>query len=106
LKEVNGIAGLYNDSFEDTGLSIQDDGTISIDQDALHQKAASSEDIADTFNYIKEFSNALLRKSTQVSLNPMDYVDRTMVAYKNPGHNFISPYFTSAYSGMMFSGYC
>jgi flagellar hook-associated protein 2 len=106
LKEVNGIAGLYNDSFSDTGLSIQEDGTISVDQDALHQKAVSSEDIAETFNYIKEFSNALLRKSSQVSLNPMDYVERTIVAYKNPGHNFVSPYSTSAYSGMMFSGYC
>ena len=54
----------------------------------------------------KDFSSSLLRKSDQVSLNPMDYVDKKIVAYKNPGHNFISPYTTSAYSGMMFNSYC
>jgi hypothetical protein len=36
----------------------------------------------------------------------MDYVDKKIVAYKNPGHNFASPYITSAYSGMMFNSYC
>jgi flagellar hook-associated protein 2 len=106
IKEVNGIAGLYNDSFADTGLTLQDDGTIEVDKNALRQTAVNSDDIVSTFNYIKDFSNALLRKSSQVSINPMDYVDRTIVAYKNPGHNFASPYSTSAYSGMMFSGYC
>ena len=47
----------------------------------------------------------LLRKSNQISLNPMDYVERVMVAYKNPGRNFINPYVTSDYTGMMFDGY-
>ena len=47
----------------------------------------------------------LLRKSNQVSLNPMDYVEKVMVAYKNPGHNYPNPYITSAYTGMMFDGY-
>ena len=48
----------------------------------------------------------LLKKSRQVSLNPMEYVEKTMVAYKNPGRSFINPYSVSAYSGMMFNGYC
>ena len=51
-------------------------------------------------------SGMLLRKSDQVALNPMDYVRKTVVAYKNPGHNYVSPYTTSAYSGMMFNSYC
>lgn len=106
VKEVNGIANLYNDSMNRMGLSVQEDGSIEIDQNQLRQTALQSGNIAQTFDYIKDFSNALLRKSTQVSLNPMDYVDRTMVAYKNPGHNFANPYSTSAYSGMMFNGYC
>ena len=36
----------------------------------------------------------------------MEYVQRTIVAYKNPGHNFASPYNTSSYSGMMFNFFC
>ena len=55
---------------------------------------------------IKSFAKALYQKSDQVSLNPMEYVDKTIVAYKNPGKNFANPYITSAYSGMMFNSYC
>lgn len=106
VREINGIANLYNDSLGSMGLSVQENGSIEIDKNQLRQTAAQSENIAQTFDYIKDFSNALLRKSNQVSLNPMDYVDRIMVAYKNPGHNFANPYSTSAYSGMIFNGYC
>ena len=48
----------------------------------------------------------MVRKTNEVSLNPMNYADRTVVAYKNPGHNYATPYVTSAYTGMMFSSYC
>ena len=68
--------------------------------------AAEAEDISAEFGFLKDFSGALLRKSNQVSLNPMEYVDKKIVAYKNPGKTFVSPYNTSAYSGMLFNGYC
>lgn len=61
----------------------------------------------DQFSTIKDFTNSILRKTNQVSLNPMEYVDKTLVAYKNPaGHNFAAPYMTSNYSGMFFNSYC
>ncbi|MCD7836260.1 MAG: flagellar filament capping protein FliD [Lachnospiraceae bacterium] len=106
VKELSGIARLYSDSFDKTGLSVQDDGLINIDRKHLRQVVSESEDASQTFDYIRDFSVNLLRKSNQVSLNPMDYVERTIVAYKNPGHNFVNPYSTSAYSGMIFNGYC
>ncbi len=106
VKELSGIARLYSDSFDKTGLSVQDDGLINIDRMHLRQVVSESEDASQTFDYIRDFSVNLLRKSNQVSLNPMDYVERTIVAYKNPGHNFVNPYSTSAYSGMIFNGYC
>ena len=106
VREMMGIASVYGVSMGSIGLNLEQDGTLAIDQDVLHQTAHQSKDINETFGYLKNFSNMLLRKSNQVSLNPMDYVERVVVAYKNPGHNFISPYVTSAYSGMMFNGYC
>ena len=57
-------------------------------------------------SYVKDFANSLMRKTNQISLNPMQYVNKTIVAYKNPGRNFATPYITSAYSGMMFNSYC
>lgn len=106
VKEMKGIASLYSSSMEAMGLSMTRDGMLEIQPDLLKETADHSEDIADTFSYLKDFSNSLLRKSRQISLNPMDYVDKTMVAYKNPGHNFVNPYDTSAYTGMMFNSYC
>lgn len=106
VKELSGIAGLYNSALESTGFTIQEDGTLNVDKNQLLQTASQSEDISQDFGYLKDFSDALMSKSNQVSLNPMDYVDRIMVAYKNPGRNFANPYTTSAYSGMMFNGYC
>ncbi len=79
---------------------------MDVDAAQLSNAAADSEDLSETFGYVKDFSNMLLRKSNQVSLNPMNYVDKVVVAYKNPGHNFVSPYTSSAYTGMMFNSYC
>lgn len=106
VREMSGIASAYSDSMKTMGLNLEEDGTVAIDQEMLHQRASESKDISTTFDYLKNFSDSLLRKSSQVSLNPMDYVDKVMVAYKNPGHNFTNPYVTSAYSGMLFDGYC
>jgi flagellar hook-associated protein 2 len=48
----------------------------------------------------------MLRKTRQIAINPMEYVNKTIVAYKNPGKNFADPYTTSAYSGFLFNNYC
>uniref|UniRef100_UPI0040574363 flagellar filament capping protein FliD n=1 Tax=Acetatifactor sp. TaxID=1872090 RepID=UPI0040574363 len=106
VKEMKGIANLYQPTMESMGLNIQEDGTMAVNSTMLKQAATDATDIAQSFHYIKDFSDMLLNKSKEVSLNPMNYVDRTMVAYKNPGRNYVSPYATSAYSGMMFNGYC
>ncbi|HKM35342.1 MAG TPA: flagellar capping protein [Lachnospiraceae bacterium] len=103
VREVGGIASRYQNQMESMGITIQSDNTLSVDDHLLHTTASEG---ALPFQALKGFSNALMQKTVQVSLNPMNYVNRTIVAYKNPGHNFASPYITSAYSGMMFNSYC
>lgn len=106
VKEIRGIATAYKQPMESMGLTMQKDGTMAVDSTKLKQAASEAEDIAQTFDYMKDFSAMLLHKTNQVSLNPMEYVDKTIVAYKNPHRSYVSPYTTSAYSGMMFNGYC
>ena len=106
VNEMKGIADIYSNSLESLGVTLSEDGTLSVDRELLRQSAMQSEDVAETFESLKNLSDMLLKKSNQVSLNPMNYVQKTVVAYKNPGHNFVSPYTTSAYSGMMFNSYC
>ena len=106
IREFSSIASRYGSSLESMGMHLQEDGILSVNDEVLRQAAAESGNDLSGFSVLKEFSSSLLNKSDQVALNPMDYVDKKIVAYKNPGHNFASPYITSAYSGMMFNSYC
>ena len=106
IHEFSSIASHYGTSLENMGMYLQEDGILSVNDEKLRQTAAESGNDLSGFNVLKEFSSSLLHKSDQVALNPMNYVDKKIVAYKNPGHNFASPYITSAYSGMRFNSYC
>ena len=107
IKEMKDITSRHSSSLETLGLNMTQDGTLQLQPDLLRETVSQSKDVSETFSPLKDFSNSLLRKSTQISLNPMDYVDKTVVAYKRPGGpNYVSPYNTSAYSGMMFNSYC
>ncbi len=103
--EMSGVAKLYARGLTSVGLNLNLDGTLEVNNDAL-RNAAMSDDAKEAFASMKGFTNSVLRKSNQVSLDPMNYVNNVIVAYKNPGKNFASPYITSAYSGMMFNSYC
>ena len=48
----------------------------------------------------------VIKMCDKLSLNPVDFTSLERDASLGAGHNFIVPYATSAYSGMMFDGYC
>lgn len=106
IREMDQIATLYQDSLSAMGVTRQEDGTLAVDRAKLGSSLISSQNVSDTFHTLKDFSNMLLRKSNQITINPMNYVEKKIVAYKNPSQSYPNPYMTSAYSGMMFSGYC
>lgn len=104
LKEVKRITGFYQQEMEKLGISPSEDGTLHLDNEKLSQSVADSE-TTDAIDSLKSFSQSMLRKSSQISLNPVSYLNKTIVAYKNPGNTFLSPYVTSAYAGMFFNNY-
>ncbi len=105
-REMSRIAFTYRNDLEDLGLNMEEDGTISVDEEALRM-SASEADAEERFDRIRGFANSLIKKTNQVALDPMQYVDKKVVAYKDPGGtNYPNPYITSAYSGMMFNSYC
>jgi flagellar hook-associated protein 2 len=46
-----------------------------------------------------------MRHADSMMSNPMEYLDKKVVAYKNPARSFASPYSSSTYAGIMFDGY-
>ena len=59
-------------------------------------------------NWIFKIMTNIKSKTKEISVDPMKYVDRPVVNYKNPDNKDPtgSPYITSEYSGMMFNNYC
>ena len=104
-KDMSSAAFAYQSSLEEIGLMVEDDGSISIDNDALRETVSAS-DYEENLSVLNDFKNLLSVKAKNASLDPMRYVDKVLVTYKNPGKNFATPYITSIYSGMMMDTYC
>lgn len=105
IREMNSIAAHYRPEMEAMGVHLQSDCTITVDDEAL-KESASTANGSFSYDALKGFARSLIQKTSEVSLNPMNYVHKTIVAYKNPARAFATPYITSAYSGMMFNSYC
>ena len=105
LNEFGGIAEYYGDTLSTLGMSMDEDGTLAINRDEI-KSSLESADMQNLFSEMKNFTSSILRKSNEITLDPMKYVDKKIVAYKNPGKSFVSPYTSSIYSGMMFNYYC
>lgn len=105
LADMRRVPAEYRSELESIGLRTQDDGRIDIDR-ALLADAVTSEDSKENFSVLNAFKDALNERATTASINPMNYVNKVVVAYKNPGHNFATPYISSLYAGMMLDRYC
>lgn len=103
-KDISSALRQNKNSLDSIGLTILKTGRIQIDDNLLNQ--ALTEDIPDTLQTLTGFIFLLSGICDQVFLNPMNYVNRTIVIYPNPGKAFANPYITSIYSGMLFNGYC
>lgn len=106
LNEMEHICRHYQQELEGLGFTFEEKGRLKMDEDAFRRSILNDESRA-RFSTIKDFTNSILRKVDQISLDPMEYVDKKLVAYKNPsGHNLPAPYMTCTYSGMLFSSFC
>lgn len=103
--ELQGVVRLYRNELDAIGISTTETGTLTVDDNLLSQ-TTESEDAYALLSPLKEFSTSLYDKGEQISRDPLNYADRKIVAYKNPGKNFNSPYITSHYSGLLFNYYC
>lgn len=103
--EFKSLSGIYSELLKSSGLDIQDDGSINISNDTIDSASEESR-INEIFSNLGIFKNAIQAKAETISLNPMKYVNNTIVAYKNPKRSLIDPYNSSIYSGMMFNDYC
>ena len=102
--EIASIARSFKKQLADSGLSLNKDGTISADKEVIIN-ADNKDALSHIYESLNSFKNSIKEKAEDIALNPMDYVNNKIIAYKNPLRSFPDPYNLSAYTGMMFNGY-
>ena len=104
LIEISALSKSRRESLGSIGLEVSNNGYITLNKEAL-EEAIQPERAEDTFRRLSLFKTAIGAKADNVSINPMNYVNKVVVNYKNPGRTFTAPYFSSIYSGMMLDRY-
>lgn len=104
LSEFENISRSYRQILEGNGIDVSDEGRLSVSEEAknrLSDREISGKMLSD----IDNFKKTIIQKTDKIISNPIEYLDKKIVAYKNPARSFASPYNSSVYAGIMFDGY-
>ncbi len=82
------------------GINADALGHLSLDSSVLSD-AINDGNREQVFATLTQLRAAISTAASKASINPMAYMDKAIVEYKNPGKTLTAPYATSAYSGMM-----
>ena len=100
FNEISSIARNQAEVLEAVGITADSLGHLSLDKESLAE-TINSGDSRSAFDTLNELKSSIGKAASKASINPMAYVDKAVVEYKNPGKTLAAPYATSAYSGMM-----
>lgn len=98
--ELASIGHRMSGSLSSVGITRNEDGHLSLDSEKL-ASAINSGDRDQGFSVLNQFKDALQSQAKRSSINPMNYVDKLVVEYKNPSKTLNFPYASSQYSGML-----
>lgn len=104
LNEIKRVVKYYKEGLDSAGFTVADDGHINIEESLLIQSVEEGT-VDEGLEQLNLLKKALVKKAGDMSVDPMKYVNKKMIAYPNPVRSFTNPYVTSIYSGMMFNGY-
>ena len=106
ISEMKNLESVYSDELEACGLKASEDGMIFLDE-SLAVQSSQDGGMESLFTRGNGFIARLLSKAESIAINPMEYLDKTIVTYpNNKEKTYPNPYITSSYSGLFFSSYC
>ncbi len=106
ISEMKGLEKVYSEELEACGIISDENGYLSIN-DSLAVQAAIDGGMESLFTRENGFIARLKDKAESITINPMEYLEKTIVTYPNSEiKTFRNPYVTSMYSGLFFSSYC
>jgi hypothetical protein len=106
IGEMKSLESMYGEELTACGIESSEDGTLKI-TDSLAVQAAKDGGMEDLFTRKNGFITRLQEKAEAIAINPMEYLEKTVVLYPNTEKSsFANPYVTSMYSGLFFNSYC
>ncbi len=106
MEEMRSLEDVYKEELSACGWIVLEDGSLELEE-SLGILAAEDGGMESLFTRENGFIARLLKKAETIAINPMEYLDKTIVTYPNhEKSNYPNPYVTSIYSGMLFNSYC
>jgi len=106
INEIKSLENVYKEELDACGLKADEDGILLLDN-SLAVQAAQDGGMESLFTRENGFIARLINKADDITINPMEYLDKTIVTYPNSSNkSYCNPYVTSMYSGLFFSSYC
>ncbi len=106
LYELGCTMRQYSGQLASCGLSVSKEGLLSINEKDVYT-AAGNGTLEQLFSEESTFSSTLIKKFSSISLDPMEYLNKTVVTYPNlNAKKTLNPYVSSIYCGLLYNNYC
>lgn len=102
--DISGILAKYKTSMENIGIRTAEDGRLFVDKEAVTASLLSG-DFASFFEHTDELATDIENATNRLVLDPIAYVDKTIVSYPNVTNKLNNTYTQSLYSGLMYNNY-
>lgn len=102
--DISGLLAKHKAGMEHIGINMAEDGKLSLDSDKLIQSMASgefTEFFADGSTIAQDIDHA----TNRLVLDPIAYINKTIVTYPNASNKLNTTYTQSLYSGLMYNNY-
>ena len=97
------IVRRHKSTLEANCITVNEDYSLSVNDETV-KASVDSNSIYDNLTKLSSFKDDLKAQVQPIELNPMEYINKKVVAYKNPQRLVHNPYAASLYAGMMFDG--
>lgn len=102
--DISGILSKYKANMEHIGIMTQEDGRLSIDSEKVIQSLSTGE-FTDFFSNNSSIATDIENATNRLVLDPIAYVNKTIVSYPNASNKLNNTYTQSLYSGLMYNNY-
>ncbi len=103
-QDMSGILSKHRGNLESIGIITNPDGTLSINEEALTTSFKNG-DFTSIFSDETSIQQDIMNSTNRFVLDPIAYINKTIVTYPNVNNKLGNAYTQSLYSGLMYNNY-